>query len=86
MFLQYAIIILIVASFASCVRILIGPSLWDRLLGCSLLCSKIILIIILYSLEHEQSYYLDVSLVIAMLGFVGTTSVSRFLQKKSKTR
>ncbi len=81
MFLQIVIIVLIIASFVSTVRIVIGPSLWDRLLGASLLCSKVIVIIILYSFIHGQSYYLDIGLVIAILGFVGTTSVSRFLRK-----
>ncbi len=81
MFLQFVTIALIIASFISTVRIVIGPSLWDRLLGSSLLCSKIIVIIILYSFIHGQSFYLDIALVIAILGFVGTTSVSRFLRK-----
>ncbi len=81
-FLDITIFILVLAIFISGFRIIIGPSLWDRLLGCSLICSKIIVIIIIYSLRHGQAFYLDVSLVIAILGFVGTTSISRFLRKK----
>ncbi len=82
MFINIIIIILIIAAFISGFRIIIGPSLWDRLLGFSLLCSKIIIIIILYSYVNGQSFYLDIGLVFAMLGFVGTTSISKFLSKK----
>ncbi len=82
MILQLFIPALIIAAALSGIKVIVGPSLWDRLLGLSLVCSKIIIIIILYSLVVGQSYYLDISLVIAMLGFVGTTSISTFLRKK----
>ncbi len=81
MFIDIVVIILLASAIASGLRIIIGPSLWDRLLGFSLVCSKIIIIIILYSYTEGQSFYLDISLVIAMLGFVGTTSISTFLRK-----
>ncbi len=84
MFINIVIIFLIVAAFISGFRIIIGPSLWDRLLGFSLLCSKFIIIIILYSYENGQSFYLDIALVFAILGFVGTTSISKFLSKNKK--
>ncbi len=82
MFINIVIVLLIIAAFAGGIRIIIGPSLWDRLLSFSLLCSKIIIIIVLYSYANGQSFYLDISLVFAVLGFVGTTSISKFLQKK----
>ncbi len=81
MFLDIIIVVLILAALASGVRILIGPSLWDRLLGVSLVCSKLILVIVIFSLTKGSSFYLDIALVVAMLGFVGTTSLSTFLRK-----
>ncbi len=82
MLLKVVIPLLIFAAALSAGKVIIGPSLWDRLLGLSLMCSKIIIIIIIYSLVVGHSYYLDIGLVIAMLGFVGTTSISTFLKKK----
>ncbi len=84
MFLQFAVSVLILATVISTIRLIIGPSLWDRLLGLSLACSKIIIIIILFSLIEKQSFYLDIALIIAMLGFVGTTTISTFLKKNNK--
>ncbi len=84
MFLQVVISALVLASVISAIRVIIGPSLWDRLLGLSLVCSKIIIIIIMYSLIEGQSFYLDIALIIAMLGFVGTTTISTFLKKNKK--
>ncbi len=84
MFINIIVVLLIVAAFLSSGRIIIGPSVWDRLLGFSLLCSKIIVIVILYSYANAQSIYLDIALVFAVLGFVGTTSIAKFLQKTNK--
>ncbi len=84
MLINIFVVLLIIVAFLSSGRIIIGPSVWDRLLGFSLLCSKIIVIIILYSYANEQSIYLDIALVFAVLGFVGTTSIAKFLQKKQK--
>ncbi len=84
MLINIVVILLIVAAFLSSGRIIIGPSVWDRLLGFSLLCSKIIVIVILYSYANAQSIYLDIALVFAVLGFVGTTSIAKFLQKTKK--
>ncbi len=84
MFINAVILCLIVAAIFSGYRILVGPSVWDRLLGFSLLSSKIIMVIILYSFENGQSYYLDIGLTFALLSFVGTTSISKFLRKEKK--
>ncbi len=84
MFIDIVIVLLIVVAFLSSGRIIIGPSVWDRLLGFSLLCSKIIIIIILYSYANDQSIYLDIALAFAVLGFVGTVSIAKFLQKTNK--
>ncbi len=81
MFLDIVIVVLMVAALVSGVRILVGPSMWDRLLGVSLVCSKLILVIVIFSLTEGSTFYLDIALVVAMLGFVGTTSLSTFLRK-----
>ncbi len=82
MFWTVIIIILVIAITLSVFRVIVGPSTWDRLLGASLICSKIIIIIVLFASLVDQSFYLDIALVFAMLGFVGTTSLATFLRKK----
>ncbi len=84
MFIQIVIFVLIITTIISAVRLFVGPSLWDRLLSLSLVSSKIIIIVVLFALMLQSSFYLDIALVIAMLGFVGTTSLSAFLKKGGK--
>ncbi len=82
MFLEIAIVVLLITTIFSGIRILKGPSLWDRLLGFSLVSSKLIIIVILFSLLTNQSFYLDIALICATLGFVGTTSISKLIRNQ----
>ena len=66
------------------VRIVKGPSVWDRLLGLNLISTKIVIIIIIFASFHETSYLLDFAIVCVLLGFIGTIFISRFLLGRVK--
>ena len=51
-------------SVVSAGRIVIGPSMWDRLLGFNLLASKLMMMIILLAAIRGESYLLDMVLFI----------------------
>ncbi len=78
------ILFLITVSLFTAVKVISGPSIWDRLLGFNLFSSKVIMIIILIALFSNQSYLLDIALVYALLGFVGIVFIAGFIQKKGK--
>ncbi len=84
MFLEVIIVIISFLALASVFRAILGPTIWDRLLGFSLLSSKIVIIIILYALLHEKSFYLDIVIAFALLGFLGVVFISEFIQKRGK--
>jgi len=81
MFLNVIITLLIAATVLTGIRVVIGPSVWDRLLGLYLVSTKIIILIVIFSFISGQAFYLDIGLAFALLGFVGTTSLAKFLQK-----
>jgi len=61
-----------------------GPSVWDRLLGFSLVSTKINLIIIVLASIYELSYLLDVAIVYTLLGFIGIIFSAVFLLERTK--
>jgi multicomponent Na+:H+ antiporter subunit F len=63
-------------------RVVSGPSIWDRLHGLSLVSTKILLIILLYASSHNTAYLLDIAIVYALLGFIGTIFTAQFLLKR----
>ena len=76
--------ILAAATLLTAVRILIGPTLWDRLLGFNLMSSKMIMIIVMCAIIFEKNFLLDIALTYALIGFVSTLFIARFVRDRGK--
>jgi multicomponent Na+:H+ antiporter subunit F len=63
-------------------RILIGPTIWDRLLGLNLIASKILVAIVVLARLLDMTFLLDIALVYAVLGFLGTVLIARFVERR----
>ena len=68
------------------IRVIKGPSAWDRLLGLALVSNKIILISLLVASFYNLAYLMDFIIVYALLGFVGIVFIALYLLKKRKER
>lgn len=79
-----AIVIIILALFsvAGLYRVLRGPTIWDRILGSALFSSKVIIIAILIGMLINRSFAIDVALIYALLGFIGTIMIARFVERR----
>lgn len=75
---------LVVLSILSAIRAMIGPSLWDRLLGLNLVTSKLIMLIILVAFVQNQTFYLDLALIYALLSFMGVIFFAIYVQRKGR--
>ena len=64
-------------------RVIIGPSVWDRLLGMNLISTKIIMIIIVLASIYERSFILDFAIIYALSGFIGTIFIALFLSERN---
>ncbi len=81
-FLEISLLIISFYILIVLIRVILGPSIWDRLLGLNTISAKIIIAIVLLSLILDKAYLLDVALVYAVLGFIGTVFIARFIEKK----
>ena len=78
-------VVLAVLSFFGLVvmlRILLGPTVWDWLLGLNLIASKILVAIVILARLMDLAFLLDIALVYAVLGFLGTILMARFIEKR----
>ena len=64
------------------IRVKIGPTIWDRLLGMNLITSKVIVIIILFAYINEITFLLDFAIVYALMGFISTIFIALFLSER----
>jgi multicomponent Na+:H+ antiporter subunit F len=62
-------------------RTILGPTIWDRLLGLNLIATKVIILIIVVAYIYEISYLLDFAIIYALTGFIGTIFLSIFFLK-----
>jgi len=66
-----------------CIRVAIGPSVWDRLLGVNLIASKIIIIIMVFASITNRTFILDFAIIYALSGFIGTIFLALFLSDRA---
>lgn len=60
-------------------RALLGPTLYDRLLAINMFGTKTVLFIAVAGFWAGRPEFLDIALVYALINFVGTIAVLRFL-------
>jgi multicomponent K+:H+ antiporter subunit F len=71
---------LVALATALCfVRLAIGPGLADRILALDTLSINAIAFLVLYGIQHGSAVYFEVALLIAMLGFVGTVALAKYV-------
>ncbi|MFX3675342.1 MAG: Na(+)/H(+) antiporter subunit F1 [Paenisporosarcina sp.] len=62
-------------------RLIIGPSIPDRVVALDSLGVALICMIGLISILADTTFFLDIILLIAILAFIGTVAFSKFLEK-----
>ncbi|KZN42546.1 K+/H+ antiporter subunit F [Pseudoalteromonas luteoviolacea] len=60
-------------------RLVVGPSVPDRILALDTMYINTIALIILYGMSMGTSLYFEAALLIALLGFVSTVAVCKYL-------
>ena len=70
------------AVLAAAVRLVIGPSLADRVVAFELMTTLGIGIVAVYSIVTRQPVFLDIALLVALISFLGTTAFAHFLGKR----
>ena len=78
--LLIAAIVCVVLNLFLLFHIFRGPTAADRMCAADALDLVSALALVLYSLYTGRAIYLDIALVVALLGFVGTVFVARYLE------
>jgi len=71
-----------IAMLLSLWRLIRGPSAPDRILAIDTLYVSTVAQLILFGMHLDSSLYFDVALIIAMLGFVGTVVMSKYVIRR----
>lgn len=75
--------VLVAVGAALCVlRIVRGPSLADRVLGLDTLLVTIVIEVALDAARTDDGRNLDLLLAVALVAFIGTVAVGRFIERR----
>jgi len=62
-------------------RIIKGPSTYDRMLGVNVIGTKTIVILVLIGYVFERPHFFDIALLYAILNFIATVVIAKYLEK-----
>jgi len=74
-------ILVMLMIFLSMIRALAGPTAPDRVVAINIITTYTLIIITLIARIYEQVYFLDIAMVYALMGFITTIGVAKYLEK-----
>jgi len=77
-----AIVLLGLAGVCFVIRTIRGPSLADRVAALDGLVVTIVAVVLLNAVRTDTKWFFDVALVVAFIGFLGTTASARFIERR----
>lgn len=77
----FLLVCIVLAMLFCTVRLLIGPSAQDRVLALDTLWMCSMLLALALGIRFGNDIYFDAALIIALLGFVSTIALAKFLMR-----
>lgn len=79
--LGIALLLVSAALLMSLARLVIGPDKPDRILALDTLYVNSIALLVLFSMQLGSDLFFEAALLIALLGFIGTVALAKFLTR-----
>lgn len=74
------LVILMLAVLMAVIRIILGPTAPDRVVGLDTINTIVIVSMVVFGAIYEQVIYIDVAIVYALLSFISTLYIAKYLQ------
>jgi multisubunit Na+/H+ antiporter MnhF subunit len=74
-----AILVLVVCIIMAAYRVIAGPSQPDRVIGLDTIATNTVGLILVLGIKSGSHAYVDAALVIALLAFLGTVALAKYL-------
>ena len=68
------------------VRLVKGPSLPDRIVALDTMTVLIVSFCGLYAIQSGETAFVDVAIVLALIGFLATVALARFVDRRQRQR
>ncbi len=75
-----SMIILLISILIAAIRLILGPTVPDRVVGLDTINTLVIVLMILFGAYYREIIYIDVAIVYALLSFVTTILIAKYLE------
>ena len=79
---MWAMILLLFSAMLTLIRLLAGPTIPDRAVALDSMTTTTAGAMVLYGVVTKQAVFIDVALVYAVLSYIATLYIARYLVKK----
>lgn len=83
-FTYFILPVLSISVLLVCYRFIKGPHTFDRAVALELFISIGIAIIAIFSVLSENSTFLDVAMILALIAFLGTVAYSYYIERRRR--
>lgn len=80
---RFALAVLLVSMILALIRLVKGPAAADRIVALDLLSILIVAFLACYSVYSGETSFLDVAIGYALIAFLGTVALARFLMRSA---
>jgi multicomponent Na+:H+ antiporter subunit F len=80
-FLDGMLLVVACSTLLCLYRMVVGPSVPDRVVAFDAFSTNLAVVVVLLVIRNDLVELIDVVLVLAILGFVGTMAVAKYLKK-----
>ena len=79
--MKFVSIVMAILMGVTFIRGIIGPTSLDRNIVINVIGTKTVVIMVLMSFIYEELFFIDVALVYALISFVATICVAKYLER-----
>ena len=77
--LQGAVTLAALLTLVAGYRVIVGPTTPDRVVGLDVIATNVVAVGLVYAMLSQRGFFLEVSLVLAIIGFISTVTVARYV-------
>lgn len=82
-FFLYSTVVLTIIIAIPLIRVVKGPTVYDKIMGANAIATKtIVLICLIGFLNGRIDMYLDITIAYAVLGFLGVMAIAKYIDTK----
>jgi multicomponent Na+:H+ antiporter subunit F len=75
-------IVLLIGIFLVLIRAYLGPTVYDRILALNAMGTKTVVFVALLGWISERPDFLDIALLYALMNYISTITILKFIEKK----